>query len=219
MPIAANPALDFLDEQFPISVRRQVPVALRRAYHAVDDLMSATPWLMTTSGRFQRGDLIVKAVEYEFLRLAESGALPFEPAWEDYAAPTGKHLVLRNDQACVTINQIEAEGKKPRKAVFRHSLGLSNMPFLFPEWNQESRDRAGLKHALILHGYQDLKFAFFAIPNPDANRLIEYTDNLLKIPHPVDLGGAPEEGPRESPDPESIDNLVRLIHDNDGDDD
>lgn len=217
MPTAANPALDFLDEQFPLSVRRQVPVALRRAYHAVDDVMAATPFLLTPSGRFQRGDLIVNAVELELVRLINAGLLPFEHSWEDYAAPTGKHLVLRNDHACVTINQIEAEGKKPRKAVFRNSFGMPNMDFLFDDWNRESRERAGLKHTLILHGYQDLKFAFLAIPNPEANRLIEYTDNLLGIPHPVDQAAAPEEGPRESPDPESVENIIRLIHDSDDD--
>jgi hypothetical protein len=217
MPEAANPALDFLDEQFPLSVRRLVPGALRRAYHSVDELMNATPFLITKSGRLQRGDLIVKAVEYEFDKLARAGSLPFEPTWEDYAAPTGKHLVLRNDYACVTINQIEAKGKKPRKAVFRNSFGLPNMDFLFPDWNRESKERADLKHTLILHGYQELKFAFFAVPDPGANRLIEYTDNLLKIPHPVERAEAPEEGPLDSPDPESIENLMRMIHD-EGDD-
>lgn len=215
MPEAANPALDFLDDQFPLSVRRQVPAALRRGYRAVDDLMRVTPFLLTESGKFQRGDLIVKAVEYEFVKLAEAGSLPFEPTWETYAAPTGKHLVLRNDLTCVTINQVEAEKKKPRKAIFRNSLGIPNMDFLFPEWNQEEKERDSLKHTLILHGYQDLRFAFFAVPDPAANRLIEWTDNLLKIPHEIDRSGASDEGPQESPEPESIENLVRLIHDED----
>lgn len=213
MPEAANPALDFLDEQFPTAVRRQVPIALRRAYDAVDSVMNTTPFLMTKSGKFQRGDLIVKAVEFEFHKLVEAGSLPFETSWEDYAAPTGKHLVLRNDRACVTINQIDAQGKKPRKAVFRHSFGLPNMDFLFEEWNAESRAKADLKHTLILHGYQDLKFAFFAIPDPAANRLIEWTGNLLKTPHAVQSDSAPEEGPRDSPDPESIENIVKFIRD------
>jgi len=215
MPTAANPALDFLEEQFPFLVRRQVPGALRRAYHLVDELMARTPWLLTPSGKFQRGDLIVVAVEAEFEKLAKAGSLPFEPTWEDYAAPTGKHLVLRNEDTCMTINQIEAEGKKPRKAIFRNVFGMPNQDFLFDDWNRESRERAGLKHALLLHGYQDLKFAFLGIPDPAANRLIEWTTNLLQIPHPVEQ--AAEEGPRESPDPESMENIIRLVIDNDDD--
>jgi hypothetical protein len=214
MPVAANPALDFLDEHFSLPVRRQVPVALRRAYGAVDQAMSTTAWLQTPSAKFHRGDLIVHAVEFELQKLTQSGALPFEATWEHYAAPTGKHLVLRNEHTRITINQI-AEAKKPRKAVFRDSFGLPNMGFLFNEWNEENRERAGLKHTLLLHGYQDLQFAFFAIPDPAANRLIEYTDNLLKIPHPVDSPVAPEEGPTTSPDPESIEEVVRFINDND----
>lgn len=213
MSIAANPALEFLDEQLPFAVRRQVPGALRRAYHLVDDLVRQTAWLRSPSARFQRGDLIVLAVESEFEKLARSGALPFEPTYEEYAAPTGKHLVLRNDAACVTINQIP-DRKKPRKAVFRNALGTPNQAFLFDEWNEEIRKRAGAKHALLLHGYQDLNFALFGIPDPSKNRLIEWTDNLLKIPHP--MAEAVEEGPRESPDPESMEAIIRLVTDNDG---
>jgi hypothetical protein len=212
MPTAANPALDFLDEHFPFPVRRQVPGALRRAYHLVDDLVGKTHWLRSPSARFQRGDLIVLAVEHEFEKLALAGVLPFDPVYEEYAAPTGKHLVLRNGRACVTINQI-ADRKKPRKAVFRNQLGLPNKDFLFEEWNQEIRNRQGARHALLLHGYQDLNFALFGVPDPSASRLIEWTDNLLKIPHP--MAGSAEEGPRESPDPESMEAIIRLVNDND----
>ena len=107
------------------------------------------------------------------------------------------------------------EPKKPRKAIFRDWMGTPNKDFLFDEWNKEMRERAGLKHTLLIHGYQELKFGCLAVPNPEKNRLIEYTDNLLKIPHPVQQPEAGEEGPRESPDPESMDNIIRLIHDND----
>jgi hypothetical protein len=199
-----------------MSVRRQVPVALRRAYGAVDEVMSTTAWLQTPGAKFHRGDLIVHAVEYELQKLTQSGALPFEASWEHYAAPTGKHLVLRNHETRITINQID-DRRKPRKAVFRDSFGLPNMGFLFDEWNQESQERAGLKHTLLLHGYQSLQFAFFAIPDPARNRLIEYTDNLLKIPYPIDSTVAAEEGPTSSPDPESIEEVIRFINDN-GDD-
>lgn len=213
MPQASNPAQDHLAEHFPISFRRQVPAALRRGYRVVDEVISKTPWLQTASGRFQRGDLIVLAVEYEFVKLATTGFISFEPVWENYAAPTGKHLVLRNDSTCVTINQIEAAGKKPRKAVFRNSLGIPNTRFLFDDWNREIAERDGLAHTLILHGYRDLTFAHLAVPNPAANALIEWTDNLLDLPHAASDTEAQEEGPSQSPEPEGIENLLRKIRD------
>lgn len=197
-----------------MTFRRQVPAALRRGYRVVDDVIARTPWLQTESGLYQRGDLIVLAVEHEFRKLADTGLIDFEPTWENYAVPTGKHLVLRNAFTCVTINQIEAARKKPRKAVFRNSLGLPNGRFLFDDWNREAAERDGLTHTLILHGYRDLTFAHLAVPNPAANALIEWTDNLLDLPHIASSAETEEEGPSQSPDPESIENLIRMLNDN-----
>src|SRR3954451_2626317 len=60
MADAENPAQRLLDEEFPPGLRPLVPPALKRAYNAVDRLIETTEWLDTPSGRFQRGDLIVK---------------------------------------------------------------------------------------------------------------------------------------------------------------
>lgn len=212
---AANPAQELIDEEFPLGLRSLVPPALRRAYSAADQVIETTPFLCTPSGRYQRGDLILKAAEWEFRRLIDAGSLPFEPAWEPYAVPTGKHLVMRTKRARITINQIVAPEKKPRPAKFRDNYGLSNMEYLWPEWNDEARAADDLKHLVLLHGYQELVFAKIALPHPTKRELIESTDNLMHLLHEVpDEQNEPrEEGPAESPEPESIDNLLRFIRD------
>jgi hypothetical protein len=95
MSIAANPAEDLIDEEFPSIYRPLVPAALKRAYASAEQAYDLLEFLGTPSGRFHRGDLIVLAAEFEFLKLIKESHLPFEPSWEDYASPTGKHLVMR----------------------------------------------------------------------------------------------------------------------------
>jgi hypothetical protein len=207
-----NHAQQLADEEFPPTIRSLIPSALRRAYGAVDRVMEQHPFLGTPSGRFHRGDLIVLATEWEFECLIEAGSLPFEPSYEHYAAPTGKHLVMRSRRARITINQVHSPNKKPRKAVFRDAFGTPNMEYLWPEWNAEEKDKKK-KHLLILHGYQDLEFANLAVPNPTVNKLIWWSDNLLKVPHAATVRGE-EEGPADSPEPEAIENLIRLVRDN-----
>jgi hypothetical protein len=215
MPAATNHALDLIDEEFPLALRPLVPPALKRAYSAADRVMETTPFLCTPSGRYQRGDLIMKAAEWEFRRLIDAGSLPFDPAWESYAAPTGKHLVMRTKRARITINQIATPAKKPRPAKFRDNYGVSNMEYLWPEWNDEARAADDLKHLVLLHGYQELVFAKVALPHPTKRKLIEGTDNLMGLVHevPDEQTGPREEGPADSPDPEAIDNLLRIIRD------
>ena len=216
MTKALNPAKQFIDNEFPESIRPLVAPALRRAYTTVDSLMERVEFLSTPSGRYQRGDLIVKATEFEFYRLIMAGSLPFDPAWEDYAAPTGKHLVMRSGRARITINQVESIDTKPRKAVFRENYGISNMAYLWPEWNEAANFDGKRRHLLVLHGYQVLTFAGIGLPHPKRNRLLWYTENLMNMPHavPDEFGQTKVEGPSESPDPEAIEELLRFINDN-----
>lgn len=216
MSVAENPARQFIDTEFPVHFRPLIGPALRRAYGAVDALMERVEFLATPSGKFQRGDLLVKATEYEFVRMIEAGSLPFDPAWEQYASPTGKHLVMRTRRARITINQVETMTTKPRKAVFRENFGLSNTKYLFDEWNDEAQSEEERRHLVLLHGYQKLTFANLAMPDPTKSRLIEWTDNLLKIAHevPDQETEIKAEGPAESPDPEAIEDMIKFISDN-----
>src|SRR5690348_14175828 len=133
MPMPTNPAQDLIDEEFPEVYRHLVPAALKRAYASADQAYERLDFLGTPSGRFQRGDLIVLAAEFEFIRLIKEGHLPFEPSWDNYASPTGKHLVMRSPGAQITINQVEYPHQKPRWAKFRAQFGVPNAEYLFQE--------------------------------------------------------------------------------------
>jgi hypothetical protein len=215
MATPTNPAEDLLNSEFPAPYRPLVPAALKRAYASADQAYERLDWLSTPSGKFHRGDLILLATEFEFARLIREGRLPFEPVWEDYAVPTGKHLVMKSPGAHITINQVEWPHIKPRRAIFRDQLATPNTDYLFPEWNEERAVDERRKHIVLLHGHSELRFSTLAIPHPTENRLIEWTGNLLDIPHEVSSPAMPGEGPTESPDAEIIDEVLRAVRDND----
>jgi len=214
MPAPTNPALDLIQEEFPESHQRFIGPALMRAYSSASTVFELVEWLDNPSGRLQRGDLIVKAAEFEFNKLIRTGQLPgLDPAWEDYAAPTGKHLVMRTRRALITINQVASINAPPRNAIFRSNFGVPNGEYLFPEWNAEAKQESERKHLLVLHGYHDLNFAAVAMPHPTRHRLIARTDNLLDLAA-GDFGHhPPPEGPTDSPDLEAIEHVVRIVRD------
>lgn len=215
MKTASNPAEDLIDEEYPAVYRHLIPAALKRAYASADDAFDRLEFLGTPSAKFQRGDLIVLAAEFEFMRLMREGHLPFDPSWEDYACPTGKHLVMRSPGAEITINQVDYPHKKPRWAKFRDQLDVPNAEYLFEEMNAERAKDDARKHILLLHGHGNLRFANLSVPHPTENRLIWFTDDLLKLPHEVatDTTGARGEGPTESPDAELVDEIIKKVHD------
>ena len=216
MAEATNPVEQFVDREFPIQFRHLLPSAMRLAYAKVDETIETLEWLQNPSGRYQRGQLIVKAVEAVLHKLACDGNLPFDAKWESYAAPTGKHLVLYGDQSRLTINQISEPKSKPRYAKFRSNFGIYNTALLFKEWNDEAERKDRMRHLLILHGYKDLTFVNIGFPHPDKDRLIYSTSNLVNMPHVAASGNESEqnEGPTESPDLETLEEIERFLRDN-----
>jgi hypothetical protein len=214
MSAPVNPAQDLIDSEFPEIYRPLIPAALKRAYASADEAYERLDYLGTPSGRFHRGDLIVLATEFEFLRLMKESHLPFEPVWNDYASPTGKHLVMVSPSAKITISQVEYPHKKPRSAKFRDDLAVPNTPYLFKDWNEERERDDSKKHILLLHGYSDLRFSNLAMPHPQQNKLIWWTDNLLKLPHEATtVTRAKGEGPTESPDAELVEEVIKTVRD------
>jgi hypothetical protein len=218
--MADNPAEHFTDEEVPPSIRPLIPTAIRRAYLAADATIESAPYLTTPGGRYQRGDLIMLAASYEFQQLVTNGSLPFDGAWEFFAKPTGKHFVMLTKRARITVNQIEDPRKKPRRAVHRNNYAELNQSNLFADFDEDlkrAREEAAKDSARrllhILHGYQELDFAHLAYPHPDRNRHIYRSPNLMKMPHemPMDLPAA--EGPSESPNPETLENIKRHLRD------
>jgi hypothetical protein len=214
VPDASNPAQELIDDEFPEIYRPLIPAALKRAYASADQAYDRLDFLNTPSGRFHRGDLIVIAAEAEFMRLMREEHLPFEPSWDDYASPTGKHLVMRSPGAHITINQVDYPHKKPRWAQFREDFGTPNAEYLFEEWNEERRADLSRKHILLLHGYGNLRFSNLAVPHPKMNCLIWWTSDLLKLA-PEESGTSPVggEGPTESPEPELVEEIIKTIRD------
>ncbi len=208
-------AEEFCDDEFPARYRPLIPGALRRAYAAADALIDRTPFLQTPGGRYERGDLVMVAASYELQSLVRSGDLPFEGEWEFFAKPTGKHFVIHTKRAKLTTNQIKDPSKKPRRAEFRENYAEDNATYLFPEFVPKF-DIKGKRLLHILHGYQHLNFIHLAYPHPDENRHLFSSINLLKVPHemPRDADLAPAEGPTETPDPETIENIERHLKDN-----
>src|SRR4051794_32200428 len=113
MDKADNPAERFLGEEFPAHRYHLIPSALLRAYAAADHAIEMLEFLATPGGRFQRGDLIAAAAEFEFKKLIDSGDLPFDYSWEWYHRKTGKHIVTWTPRARCTISQVEDWAKKP----------------------------------------------------------------------------------------------------------
>lgn len=214
MPEPRDPALDLIQEEFPVSHQRFVGPALRRAYAAATELIERTDWLDGPSGKFHRGDLILLAAESEFTKLIVAGHLPgFDFSYEDYTIPTGKHLVMRTRRAIITISQVATINSCPRSAEFRTNIGAANSLFLFPEMNEAEERERERKHLLIIHGYQTLSHAAIAMPHAVSSRLIARTSNLLDL-DAGDFGTHPEpEGPTEPPDLGTIEDVIRIVRD------
>jgi hypothetical protein len=212
---AENPAEQFLNTEVPPRLHPLIPSTLRRAYAAATEMVDRHPQLSTPGGKYQRGDLIAIAADYEFELLVKSNSLPFEPSWEYYARPTGKHFVMRSARAHITISQVEDPTQRPRNAVYRNRFALSNIGFLFKEMNEEVERDKERRLIHIVHGYQTLTFAHLTLPHPHRNKNVWSSRNLLNIPHVVTSDLPASEGPSESPTPETIENLSRHLRDDD----
>ncbi len=208
-----NPALDFLDEEFPADYRHFLPSALRRAYATANRLVEAEPSLQTPGGRVQRGDLIGHAAEWEIMRLVQSRSLPFDFSWEPFARPTGQHLVIWTRRGRLTISQVDDAERKPRSAEFRDNYAMSNQPYLFKFMEDEVKDKSRRRHIFLIHGYQQLAFVHLTIPHATADHHIAASPNLMTIPHIAAPEPPKDEGPMQPPDPEATENLRRIIRD------
>jgi hypothetical protein len=214
MPEPRNPALELIEREFPCPLQSLVAPALRRAYSAASKAIEIIDFFGTPSGAIHRGDLIVLAAEYEFSKLVKGGSLPgFDMAYEDYAVATGKHLVMRTTGARITINQVVTIDTAPRHAVFRENFGIANSAFLFPEMNAEAKREGERKHLLILHGYHRLNQAAIALPHPTKLTLIARTGNLMDGAGDDRESLPPPEGPKDSPSPEAIEHIIRIVRD------
>lgn len=182
---------DFFRDQLPTSSWPIIPTVLRTAYAAARELAESNPILQVESARDNHGRVVSWAVDFGLKRAVDSGSLPCECRWREFAKPTGRYLEMRFSHSTASVSQVEDPKRQPRNVVFRENKRLQ-APSLFPEF-EESEPLTGAPHFILVHGYQNLSFAHFGAPSSVSKR--EWTwlsRNLMNIPHEIasDLPGA-----------------------------
>jgi hypothetical protein len=184
----------FLLDQMPLKHRSLIPTTLKSAYSAVNLLVKQEPILQVISAGQNRGRLISFAVDLGFERLIKTGQWPFEYRWRNFAKPTGQYLEVRLSHSALSISQVANPKKQPRNVVFRENQRLNNEPFFDLEEFKDEREVRGLPHFLLVHGHQDLRFAYLGAPHATHHRdWIFRTGNLMLMPHEVPAETPPVE--------------------------
>ena len=187
----------------------RVPTLLKSAYNAVDDLVKDTPILQVKSAIDNKGRLISWAVDFALERAVHTGALSCDCRWMSFAEPTGRYLELVYPHSKVSISQVPSARRQPRNVVFRENARLNNGQGsleLDDTVIEDEEPVSGLPHILLLHGYQDLNFAHWAVPSATSRSAFAWkSQNLMNMAHLV---------PNEVPPTENTDydlNEINLL--------
>jgi hypothetical protein len=185
----------FLLDQVPMVARAKIAPTLKTAYAAADTLIASEPILQVNSAKDNRGRILQWAVDRGFERLIDTGGWNYEYRWRPFERPTGRYLEIRAPYLVLTISQVEHPTVQPRDVRFRANKRLNNrswLPGMEPE--DDGEEVAGLPHALILHGHQDLNFAHLAMPEGIHTQGYVYrSPNLMLMPHAVPATEVPME--------------------------
>ena len=187
----------FLRDQIPMRDRALIPTTLQNAYKAAEMVRKDQPILNVASARDNWGRLTQWAVDLGFQKLVESGRFGNSCRWRQFERPTGRYLEVAFSHSVLTISQVENPRRQPREARFRRNKALASQITMREIIQDEEVTQT--PHILLLHGYQDLNFAYLAIPDPDHRRGYQYrTANLCLMPH--EISSAPDEAPVEQTD-------------------
>ncbi|MDQ0324227.1 hypothetical protein J2R99_000076 [Rhodopseudomonas julia] len=167
---------------------------MKTAYQTVEKIVADEPVFQVPSAVDNRGRIVAWAVDLAFVRLIDSGRLPFDYQWKTFNHPTGRYLEIRPSHSVVTISQVADPKKQPRSVRFRENGRMNNEPFFpLPEFADEQEIK-GFPHLLLVHGHQQLNFAHLTVPHPMHHRDYRFrTDNLLHMAHEVPTSGPPVE--------------------------
>ena len=197
MPLASA----FLRDQVPMRERALIPMTLQNAYRAAEMVRKDQPILNVASARDNWGRLTQWAVDLGFQKLVESGRFGSGFSWREFERPTGRYLEIAFSHSVLTISQVENPRRQPRDVRFRRNKRLASQ-ITMKEIIQEE-EVTQTPHILLLHGHQQLNFAYLAIPDPNHRRGFQYrTANLCLMPHEV--APAPEEAPVEQTDIDAV---------------
>lgn len=180
-----GPAEAFLLDQIPPPLRAMIPTALRTAYDAAAALIAEEPILSVPSAQDNRGRIIQWAVDLGFEKLVTSGRWPFDLRWRHFEKPTGRYLEIVPSHSVFTISQVQDPKRQPRDVLFRQNKRLNAQPWLanLPD-PSEGPSTGGIPHILLVHGYQELKFAHLGIPNEDHRQGYAHrSQNLMRMAH------------------------------------
>lgn len=156
-------AMDLIEAEYPLTLRAVVPGICKRAYGVVDALAKEN--LLLQSPGVQLGHLRAWAVEFALQQAIDAGE--FRVAgyeWVAYEKNTGHFLRVHTEGAVLTTSQLVDPMRRPRRASHRQNASFNNQQCL-PGFEPEQA--AGNPHLILIHGYQNLNFIHFAMPNPD----------------------------------------------------
>lgn len=181
--------MDYIYSEFPPKYLCLIPSMLNSAYHFVESLYKENPVFDTPGAHNGKGDIIAYAVEYGMIKLIETGQLPFTFKSVSFEKPTGKYLQIQLPHSTLSINQIISPHAMPRLAQFRNNRTLNNQ-LMLPGFEIEEDNST--PHMLLVHGYQNLNFAFIGIPHPTNKSWVTQTPNLM-LQSNIDTKIFPEE--------------------------
>lgn len=174
--------LEFFKDQLPQVKWPTIPTVLTTAYAAAQDLIENSPILQVESARDNGGRVVTWAVDFGLKRAIENGSLPCDFRWCEFAKPTGRYLELKFSHSTASVSQVRNPKRQPRNVVFRENARLQSPDLL--SVLEEEKPVTGLPHFFLVHGYQNLDFAYFGLPSPNSARKWEWqSDNLMRLPH------------------------------------
>lgn len=92
--------------------------------------MDSDPILQVESAEDTKGRLISWATDLAFVRLIQTGQLPFDFNWRSFASLTGRFLELSLSHSIATMCQIPDPNRQPLAVRFRDNRKLNNQAVL-----------------------------------------------------------------------------------------
>ncbi|NHM28033.1 hypothetical protein G7K71_13810 [Desulfofundulus sp. TPOSR] len=172
-----------LEKDLPQSVRSHFVPAVKRAYDLVAKLYEQHQFLSWPVGYEHRRELRRIAVEYELMKLVDSGQIPLEYQIGYNAIRNCRHLELLTKQFIITVSQVQYPRSFPRPAIFRNRLLSGQLAWDF--FGESEKLITGRFYIILTHGYEKHypEFICLGVPDPDQKgRWITQIDLLKETP-------------------------------------
>lgn len=187
--------INFLKDEFPIRERTQFVPAVRRAYSLIKEISQQNDFLNWKVGRDLLPYLRNAAVEFEFKRLIDKGALNYKYRISMNQRRNCNHLEIISPNCVLTISHVPRKIAVPRKALFRSNLSFINQMSIFSILGLQDDDICEDKYyAIMTHGGSTRslsvpEFVNLGLPCTDVKEWAEILD-LTSEPYVIEI---PEE--------------------------